>query len=213
MWFQVKVPGTAGARSPMRPGGATPRGCFPLVKALHELGNAGNAEKHPAFGRPRPSHSIFVLSKIGRAVTGPSVPFLVHLDMRHRALSGMDLADVRPAGRQCVGDGARKAPSRAQSADIVYHGFQAEVMYAGGHGGAGALEHAISRVRKRWRSRAGERARQMRASRALRGYSRMVYGRSPTTSMPMTSGWTGIAAAGDADDRAVHRGLVGVEAA
>jgi len=126
MWFQVKVRGRPAHVAYAGTGANAIEACFPLVKALHEMEERWNADRHPAFaGHDHPIN--FVLSKIVGGDWTSSVPSWCTFDMRIGLYPGMDLADVRRQVEQCVSEAARKDPFLANSPpEIVYHGFQAE---------------------------------------------------------------------------------------
>ncbi len=189
MWFQVKVRGRPAHVAYAGKGANAIEACFPLVKALHELEERWNAEKHPAFAAH--DHPInFVLSKIVGGDWTSSVPSWCTFDMRIGLYPGMDLADVRRQVEQCVAEAARKDSFLGNSPPEIYdHGFQAE---------GSSCRRARRRRRcwssaikpcseRRWRS-VRERERRMRASSAsMRASLPWSTGRSPTTSTPMTS--------------------------
>ena len=192
MWFQVKVRGRPAHVAYAGRGANAIEACFPLVKALHELEERWNAEKHPAFaGHDHPIN--FVLSKIVGGDWTSSVPSWCTFDMRIGLYPGMDLADVRRQVEQCVGEAARKDPFLGNSPpEIVYHGFQAEgYVLQPGTAAQALLEQCHQAVfGKNAGEVARERERPMRAfSGSMRAFPPWSMDRSPTISTPMTSAW------------------------
>jgi acetylornithine deacetylase len=126
MWFQVHVRGRPVHVARAGTGSNAIEACFPIIRALHELEESWNREKHPAFAEV--GHPInFVVSKIQGGDWTSSVPAWCTFDMRIALFPGMGLETVR---RQVEAAVARAALADSFLSNnppkVVYHGFQAE---------------------------------------------------------------------------------------
>lgn len=126
MWFQVHVRGRPVHVSRAGTGANAIEACFPLIRALHELEEEWNREKHAAFRDV--AHPInFVVSKIQGGDWTSSVPAWCTFDMRIALYPGMELAAVRRKIEAVIAKAALADSFLSNNPpQVVYHGFQAE---------------------------------------------------------------------------------------
>jgi len=126
MWFQVHVQGRPVHVLRAGSGANAIEACFPIIRALHELEEEWNRQKHDAFREH--AHPInFVVSKIQGGDWTSSVPAWCVFDMRIALYPGMELAAVRRQVEATVAKAALADPFLSNNPPkVVYHGFQAE---------------------------------------------------------------------------------------
>ena len=126
MWFQVHVRGRPVHVSRAGTGANAIEACFPIIRALHELEESWNRDKHPAFKEV--AHPInFVVSKIQGGDWTSSVPAWCTFDMRIALYPGMELEAVRRQVEATVAKAALADSFLSNNPPkVIYHGFQAE---------------------------------------------------------------------------------------
>jgi len=143
MWFQVHVRGRPVHVARAGTGANAIEACYPIIRALHELEESWNRDKHPEFAEV--GHPInFVVSKIQGGDWTSSVPAWCVFDMRIALFPGMQLEAVRRQVEATVAKAALADPFLSNNPPkVVYHGFQAEgYVLKGGEDAQSVLEQA-----------------------------------------------------------------------
>jgi acetylornithine deacetylase len=125
IWLQAEVKGRPAHAAYSGQGFNAIEACYPIMKALFDLRDRWNAEKHPAY-RDVDEPIKFVVSKIAGGDWTSSVPSWCRFDVRIGIYPDREVAGCQREVEAAIAEAVRADPYLAEHPpQLTYHGFLA----------------------------------------------------------------------------------------